>query len=85
MVDRSHPAPDAGRFSYAKTSKRDVINVIQTKTGMRIIVMPGARMLMMVTMKFSAPATDDAPNTSRLMDQKSRPRLTLKGFSVRLA
>ena len=53
----------------AKTSSKDVIKVIHTKTGIRIIVMPGARKLMIVTMKFSAPATDDVPMTRRLIAQ----------------
>ena len=45
------------------------MRVIQTNTGMRIIDMPGARMLMIVTTKFSAPATEEEPNTRRLIDQ----------------
>ena len=53
----------------AKTSSKDVIKVIHTKTGIRIIVMPGARKLMIVTMKFSAPATDDVPMARRLIAQ----------------
>ena len=69
----------------AKTSSIDVIKVIQTKTGMRIMLIPGARKLMIVTTKFSAPATEAAPITRRPIAQKSNPRLMLKGFSVRLA
>ena len=36
-------------------------NVIQMNTGRRIIVMPGARMLMTVTAKLSAAANDEIP------------------------
>ena len=38
----------------ARTIRNEVKSVIQVKTGRRIIVMPGARMLMIVTMKLSA-------------------------------
>ena len=38
---------------------------IQTKTGMRNKVMPGARMLMMVTARFTAPAVEAIPVISR--------------------
>ena len=57
----------------ASTSRIEVIRVIQVNTGNRIRLKPGARMLMMVTMKFSAAATEETPRTSRLTDQKSRP------------
>ena len=40
----------------ARTSRNDVTSVIQTNTGMRMRVMPGARMLMIVTMKLKPPA-----------------------------
>ena len=36
--------------------RKDVTSVIQVKTGRRIIVIPGARRLMIVTMKLSAAA-----------------------------
>ena len=46
-------------------SRKATISVIQMKTGSRIIVMPGARMLMIVTAKLSAAISDDRPSASR--------------------
>ena len=69
----------------ASISRIEVINVIQTNTGIRISVIPGARRLIMVTTKFNPPATDEVPKISRPMAQKSKPRSGLKGCSVRLA
>ena len=66
ITSSSNPTVMTGK---ARTSSRDVMRVIQTKTGMRINVMPGALMLMMVTVKFNAPATEDAPITSKLIAQ----------------
>ena len=43
------------------TSSQATIIVIQTKTGRRNIVIPGARRLMMVTMKFSEAIRDEVP------------------------
>ena len=50
----------------ASTIRNCTTSVIHTKSGMRISVMPGARMLRIVTMKFT-PATifDDTPSTCR--------------------
>ena len=45
----------------AKSSRNEVVSVIHTNIGMRMKVMPGARMLMMVTMKLMADASDDTP------------------------
>ena len=47
--------------------------VIHTNTGIRIMVMPGARMLRIVTMKLMAAITDDTPRICRLTIQKSTP------------
>ena len=82
MVNSIKPTVITGN---AKTKRMDVINVIQTNTGMRMRLMPGARRLMIVTTKFNAAATEDVPSTNRLRDQKSNPRFTLNGFSVRFA
>ena len=49
----------------------DVIKVDQEKIGMRIIDMPGARRLMMVTMKLKAPAIEATPRICRPSAQKS--------------
>ena len=48
-------------------------SVIHTNTGMRIRVIPGARMLRMVTMKLTAAIMDETPRISRLRSQKSTP------------
>ena len=45
----------------AITTSSDVVKFAQTSSGMRQKVIPGARMVMMVTRKFSAVITDDAP------------------------
>ena len=54
-------------------------------TGIRISVMPGARKLKMVMMKFSAAASEDIPSTSMPRLKKS---IALEGeysFAVKLA
>src|SRR5206468_12437800 len=45
----------------AITTSSDVVKFAQASSGMRQNVMPGARMVMIVTRKFSAVAIDDAP------------------------
>ena len=45
----------------AITTSSEVVKFAQTSSGMRQNVMPGARMVMMVTRKLSAVAIDDAP------------------------
>ncbi len=45
----------------AMTTSSEVVNCAHTISGMRQNVMPGARMVMIVTRKFSAVAIDDAP------------------------
>src|SRR5436305_11122301 len=45
----------------AITTSSDVVKLAHTRSGMRQNVMPGARMVMIVTRKLSAVATDDAP------------------------
>jgi len=57
----------------ANTISRDTINVIQVKTGSRIIFMPGARMLIMVAMKFIDALKEAMPRICRPMIQKSVP------------
>ena len=44
-----------------KTSRNCTTSLIQTNTGMRNSVMPGARMLRIVTTKFTAPAVEAMP------------------------
>ena len=55
----------------ASTTRNCTTRVIQTKTGIRMSVMPGARMLRIVTMKFTPAITEDAPSSCRLSSQKS--------------
>jgi hypothetical protein len=45
----------------AATTSSEVDMFAQTSSGMRQKVIPGARMVMIVTRKFSAVATDEAP------------------------
>ena len=52
-----------------RTTRKEVTSVIQTNTGSRIMVIPGARMLMIVTMKFSEAAMDATPSSWRPMTQ----------------
>ena len=47
------------------------MKLIQTKIGIRIIVMPGARMLTIVTKKLNAAASDATPRIWRPSIQKS--------------
>ena len=45
----------------AITTSSEVVKFAHTSSGMRQNVMPGARIVMIVTRKFSAVAIDDAP------------------------
>lgn len=54
-----------------RTIRKAVTNVIHVNTGNRIMVMPGARKLMMVTMKLRDPMTDETPRTCSPMIQRS--------------
>ena len=47
------------------------MKLIQTNIGIRIIVMPGARRLTIVTKKLTAAASDATPRIWRPMFQKS--------------
>ena len=55
----------------AKSSSICATRLIQTKTGMRIRLMPGARRLRMVTIRFTAPLSDAMPRICRPNTQKS--------------
>src|SRR5712691_5239075 len=46
-------------------------SVIQVNNGIRMRVIPGARMLRMVTMKLTDAINEEAPRISRLNNQKS--------------
>jgi hypothetical protein len=58
-------------IGMANRIRNDDTSVIHVKTGMRIRVMPGARMLRMVTMRFTAPTVDAMPRICRPNTQKS--------------
>ena len=57
----------------AKIMSKDVTSVIHVNTGMRIIFIPGARMLIIVTVKFIAAVSDAIPRIWRPIIQKSVP------------
>ena len=57
----------------ARITRKAVTNVIQVNSGILIKVIPGARMLIMVTIKLKAEASDAIPRTCRLNIQKSTP------------
>jgi hypothetical protein len=67
-IRKMSPTVTAGK---ASTIRNCVTSAIQTNTGMRMSVMPGARMPRIVTMKFTAEITDAAPRICRLNIQKS--------------
>src|SRR3954453_23393534 len=62
----------------AITTSSDVVKFAHTSSGMRQKVMPGARMVMIVTRKFSAVAIDEAPANCTAMLKKVWP----SGISV---
>src|SRR2546423_15288292 len=63
------PAMNGG----AITTSREVVKFAHTSSGMRQKVMPGARMVMIVTRKFSAVAIDEAPANCTAMLKKVWP------------
>src|SRR3954449_5922744 len=52
---------DPAMNGVAMTTSSEVVKFAHASSGMRQNVMPGARMVMMVTRKLSAVAIDDAP------------------------
>src|SRR5436853_4166809 len=52
---------DPAMNGVAITTSSEVVKFAQTSSGMRQNVMPGARIVMIVTRKFSAVAIDEAP------------------------
>ena len=57
----------------AISTSSDVTSVFQTKIGIRNIVMPGARMQMIVVMKLTAPRMVPRPAIHRPMTHRSPP------------
>ena len=62
----------------ANSSSELTTRFIQTKTGMRKRVMPGARRLRVVTMKLTAADSEAMPVMASPMSQKSMPCPGLK-------
>src|SRR3954452_12352269 len=64
---------EAAMKGVAITTSSEVEKFAHTSSGMRKNDMPGARMVMMVTRKFSAVAIDDAPANCTPMVKNSWP------------
>ena len=58
-------------IGMANSRRNDATNVIHVNTGMRKSVMPGARMLMIVAMKFTAETVEAIPRIWSPKIQKS--------------
>ena len=56
------------------STSRLVTSVFQVKIGIRNIVMPGARMVRIVVMKFTAPRIVPKPPSARPKTHRSPPR-----------
>ena len=69
----------AGR---ARMRRKLVTSDIHTNTGRRIMVRPGARMLMIVTMKFSDATIEERPRTCRPSTHMSVEMSGVKIFDV---
>ncbi len=67
----------------AITIRIETISAFQVKSGIRIRVMPGARIFRMVMMKLREAATEAIPRTWRPSAQKSTLRPKLNPLSVR--
>ncbi len=69
------------RIGNAISTSRLVTRVFHTKIGIRNIVMPGARMQMIVVMKLTAPRMVPRPAIQRPMIQRSPPTPGLRAAS----
>ena len=58
----------------ANTVRNAVTSIIHTNTGMRMSVIPGARMFRIVTMKLMPDVTEPKPRSTSPTVQKSGPR-----------
>ena len=65
------------------TTRIEVMRVVQVNWDMRNIVIPGARMVMMVVMKFTAPRIVENPVRARPKTHRLPPRPGLKVVSDR--
>src|SRR5205085_9447437 len=64
---------DAAMNGVAITTSSEVEKLAHTSSGMRKKLIPGARMVMMVTRKFSAVATEEAPANCTPIEKHSCP------------
>ncbi len=64
---------DAATNGVAMTTSRDVAKFAHTSSGRRKKLIPGARMVMIVTKKFSAVMIDEAPANCTPIEKKSCP------------
>ena len=69
-------------IGIANSVRNATTNIIQTNTGIRKNVMPGARMLITVTMKLTADVTEPMPSMISPMVQKSGPCPGKKPFDI---
>ena len=63
----------AVRTGAARTTRSEVARMLQVNTGIRIIVMPGARIRRIVTMKLIPPRIDAVPTRISPAIQRSPP------------
>ncbi len=61
-------------IGIANAVRNAVTSIIHVNTGIRMRVMPGARMLKIVTMRLIADVVDPMPSMMSPTDQKSGPR-----------
>jgi hypothetical protein len=66
----------------ANTSRNWTTRIIQLNTGMRMRLMPGARMLRMVTIRLMAPVREARPVIWSARTQKSMPCVGENGTPV---
>src|SRR4051795_1908127 len=64
---------DPAMNGVATTTSIEVVKFAQTRSGIRQNVIPGARMVMIVTRKLSAVAIDDAPAHWTAIEKKMFP------------
>src|SRR6187431_3560918 len=64
---------EAAMNGVAITTSSEVVKFAQTSNGMRQNVIPGARMVMIVTRKLSAVMIDDAPAHWTAIEKKTLP------------
>jgi hypothetical protein len=71
------------KLGKANRIKKDWTRIVQTKMGMRLRDIPGARMRRIVTARLMAVATEETPVNCNPSTQKSIPVVGEYGFEVR--